>query len=103
MLVSLRGYLAVPGFVASCIQFRLFIMHHIGKLISDELMRQERTPAWLASKIGCDRTNAYKILKRARIDTVLLERISKALNHDFFLDLSHHTSHCDKTATDCGY
>lgn len=78
-------------------------MHHIGKLISDELVRQERTPAWLASKIGCDRTNAYKILKRASIDTFLLERISKALNHDFFLDLSHHTSDCDKTATNCGH
>ena len=63
-------------------------MQDIGKLISDELIRQERTPAWLASKLGCDRTNAYKILKRSSIDTSLLARISIVLKHDFFLDLS---------------
>ena len=76
-------------------------MQDIGKLISDELIRQERTPAWLASKLGCDRTNAYKILKRSSIDTSLLARISIVLKHDFFLDLSvsmlkrdNHTTHC---------
>lgn len=74
-------------------------MQDIGKLISDELIRQERTPAWLASKLGCDRTNAYKILKRSSIDTALLARISMVLKHDFFLDLSASIPQCDNLAT----
>lgn len=48
----------------------------------------ERTPGWLAKKINCDRTNIYKIFQRPSIDTELLARISKALDYDFFLDLS---------------
>lgn len=76
-------------------------MQDIGKLISDELIRQERTPAWLASKLGCDRTNAYKILKRSSIDTALLARICVVLKHDFFLDLSAAMSQCDNLATHC--
>lgn len=76
-------------------------MQDIGKLISDELIRQERTPAWLASKLGCDRTNAYKILKRSSIDTSLLARISIVLKHDFFLDLSVSMLKRDNHATNC--
>lgn len=76
-------------------------MQDIGKLISDELIRQERTPAWLASKLGCDRTNAYKILKRSSIDTALLARISMALKHDFFLDLYASIPQRDNLATNC--
>lgn len=76
-------------------------MQDIGKLISDELIRQERTPAWLASKLGCDRTNAYKILKRSSIDTSLLARISIVLKHDFFLDLSISMLKRDNHTTNC--
>ncbi|MGN0233519.1 MAG: XRE family transcriptional regulator [Bacteroidaceae bacterium] len=79
----------------------LLFMQDIGKLISNELIRQERTPAWLANKLGCDRTNAYKILKRSSIDTALLARICMILKHDFFLDLSASTPHCDNMATNC--
>ena len=43
---------------------------------------------WLAKKNNCDRTNIYKIFQRPSIDTALLSRISKALEHDFFVDLS---------------
>lgn len=71
-------------------------MQHIGQLISEELTRQERTPAWL----GCDRTNAYKILKRSSIDTALLMRICRVLRHDFFLDLSASARSCDNPATE---
>ncbi|MGM9620434.1 MAG: XRE family transcriptional regulator [Bacteroidaceae bacterium] len=78
----------------------LFFMQHIGQLISEELTRQERTPAWLACKLGCDRTNAYKILKRSSIDTALLMRICRVLRHDFFLDLSASARSCDKPATE---
>ena len=49
---------------------------------------KRRAPSWLAKKINCDRTNIYKIFQRPSIDTELLSRISKALEHDFFLDLS---------------
>ena len=63
-------------------------MQHIGQLIKAELERQERTPAWLARKINCDRTNIHKIFHRESIDTSLLERISRALGHNFFADLA---------------
>lgn len=57
---------------------------HIGKLIKEELERQERTVSWFARKLYCDRSNVYKLFKRPTIDTELLLRISIILNHDFF-------------------
>ena len=57
---------------------------HIGQLIADELCKQERSRAWLAKKINCERSNIYDIVKRESIDTQLLMKISVALNHDFF-------------------
>ena len=57
---------------------------HIGKLIKEELERQERTVSWFARKLYCDRSNIYKLFKRATIDTELLVRISNILQHDFF-------------------
>lgn len=63
-------------------------MIHIGQLIEEELRRQERTPAWLARKINCGRTNIYYIFSQQSINTDLLLRVSKALHHDFFRDLS---------------
>lgn len=61
---------------------------HIGKLIQEELLRQERTPAWLARKINCERTNIYYIFSQKSINTDLLRRISSALHRDFFHDYS---------------
>ena len=76
-------------------------MIHIGQLIKTELELQERTPAWLAKKINCDRTNIYRIFNRSSIDTELLSRISIALNRNFFAELSEqHDGRCDKLATD---
>ena len=57
---------------------------HIGRIIHEELKRQERTPAWLAKKINCDRTNIYHIIVRKSIDTALLMKISVALQVNFF-------------------
>ena len=69
---------------------------HIGKLIKEELERQERTVSWFARKLYCDRSNVYKLFKRPTIDTELLLRISIILNHDFFGEymarFSHHTT-----------
>lgn len=60
------------------------IMIHIGKIIEAEMKRQERTPAWLARKINCVRTQIYYIYKQESINTDTLLRISKALNFNFF-------------------
>ena len=63
-------------------------MAHVGQLIKQEMDRQERKPKWLADKIVCDRTNVYNIYRQASINTALLQRISLALNHNFFADLA---------------
>ncbi|MCM1037602.1 MAG: XRE family transcriptional regulator [Bacteroides sp.] len=59
-------------------------MIHIGQIIRREMLRQERTPAWLARKICCERTNVYYIFSQPSIDTERLRRISVALGRDFF-------------------
>ncbi len=63
-------------------------MIHIGRKIEETLRLQERTVAWFARKLYCNRQNVYDIFKRESIDTALLRRISAALGHDFFKDLS---------------
>jgi len=59
-------------------------MLYIGQLIKEELKRQERTPAWLARKINCERSNIYYIFTLRSINTDLLRQISLALGKDFF-------------------
>lgn len=59
-------------------------MIHIGRLIEQELRRQERTPTWLARKINCERPNVYYIFSQPSINTEMLVRISRALRTDFF-------------------
>ena len=61
---------------------------HIGKMVAAELDRQGRKVEWLARQIPCDKSNAYKMLKRPDMDLSLLFRISRILDHDFFADLS---------------
>lgn len=56
----------------------------IGKIIEEELRRQERTVTWLSRKIHCDRRNIYDIFSRTSIDTTLLYKLSIALHKDFF-------------------
>lgn len=56
----------------------------IGRLIEEELHRQERSVAWFARQLNYTRTNVYKIFHRSRIDTELLERISNILHRNFF-------------------
>lgn len=60
----------------------------IGEIIRAELAKQERSVAWFARHLACDRTNIYKIFAKDSIDTALLIRISIILNHDFFADIS---------------
>lgn len=56
----------------------------IGKIIKEELYRQERSIAWFSRKLNCSRSNVYKIFERTTIDTELLVRISRILNRNFF-------------------
>ena len=56
----------------------------IGKLIEEEVRRQERTVTWLSRKIHCDRRNIYDIFTRSTIDTGLLYKLSLVLHKDFF-------------------
>ncbi|MGM9817607.1 MAG: XRE family transcriptional regulator [Paludibacteraceae bacterium] len=57
---------------------------HIGNEIRCELLRQERSVAWLARQLGYDRSNFYRVLRAPSIDTALLLRISHLLQRDFF-------------------
>lgn len=68
--------------------FSSFDIVHIGKLIQEELKRQERTPAWLARKIHCERTNIYYIFSLQSINTEMLRQICRALGRDFFAEYS---------------
>jgi hypothetical protein len=57
---------------------------HIGKKIK-EVWRQSRLKGTeFASAINKDRQVIYDIFKRETIDTGLLQKISKVLDHDFF-------------------
>lgn len=68
--------------------YNVSAMMHIGNKIEEELRRQERSVAWFARKLYCNRQNVYDIFRRESIDTSLLRRISGILSHDFFKDLS---------------
>lgn len=61
---------------------------HIGEHIKDVMKQQHITVTDLAAKIGTTRTNMHKIFHKENIDIQLLEKISQALHHDFFKDLS---------------
>ncbi|MCD7969316.1 MAG: hypothetical protein LUF87_03065 [Alistipes sp.] len=61
---------------------------HTGRLIRQTLTRQGRTVTWFASRLCCTRPNVYKIFRKQHIDTGLLWRICRILDHDFFRDLS---------------
>lgn len=61
---------------------------HVGSLIRAELSRQQQTVAWLAEQLGIQRTNCYRILGAQSIHTAMLERLSIAMQHDFFADCS---------------
>ena len=57
---------------------------HIGSLIKQKLKEQQRSYAWLANMIGCDRSNLRKQLENPHFHTDILCRISIVLNYNFF-------------------
>ncbi len=72
---------------------------HIGKIIEEELRRQERTVTWLSRQIHCDRRNIYDIFSRTSIDTDLLYKLSIALHKDFFACFSTNLHLCDSSSS----
>ena len=61
---------------------------HVGSLVRAELSRQHQTVSWLANELGIQRTNCYRILSAQSVHTIMLERLSIAMGHDFFADYS---------------
>jgi len=61
---------------------------HLGKLIKAELEQQGRTAVWLANQVNCTPENIYKVFTAQWITLPLLFKISKALERDFFRELS---------------
>lgn len=60
----------------------------IGSLIKAEVEKQGLSAVEFGELICCERQNVYKIFARTHMDSLQLARISRALNHDFFADIS---------------
>ena len=75
-------------------------MIHIGKLIEEELHRQERSVTWFANKLYLRPEPIHiKIFKRQSIDTELLLRISQVLHVNFFEYYSRECQNREKQST----
>ena len=61
---------------------------HIGQHIKEVMRQQGVTATQLAKDICCARPHIHRIFHKDNIDVALLERISTALDYDFFHDLS---------------
>lgn len=59
-------------------------MVHIGQKIKKALEESKYSVTDFATKINKSRTVVYNIFERDTIDTGLLHKISKVLDHDFF-------------------
>ena len=59
----------------------------IGKLIENEVRRQQWSITKFADAICCQRSNIYDIFKRNNIDILLLARICKVLKYNYFQDI----------------
>ncbi len=57
---------------------------HIGRLIKEELARQERTVAWLARKLHCSRQNVYHLFDCQWVNLEILSRLCDILDCNFF-------------------
>lgn len=60
----------------------------IGQLIREEVERQGLSAKKFGEMIYCERANVYKIYERSSLDTAQLGLISRALNHNFFVDIA---------------
>lgn len=67
----------------------------IGKLIEDEVRRQQLTITEFSDKICCSRKNVYDIFKKSSIHLDQLATISKVLNRNFFEEIARDPSLID--------
>lgn len=58
---------------------------HIGQIIRNAVKSKKMTVTSFASSINCTTRNVYKIFDKESVDTALLEKISRALNQNFFV------------------
>jgi transcriptional regulator with XRE-family HTH domain len=61
---------------------------HIGQHIKQVMREKNITATQLAKDICCTRPHIHKTFRKDNLDISLLLHISKALQHDFFKDLS---------------
>ncbi len=57
---------------------------HLGLIIKEVYQKSPLTVGQFAKAVGCNRTNIYSIFERESLDTALLVRISRVLQHNFF-------------------
>lgn len=56
----------------------------IGAIIKEKLRESNHSVVWLAERLGCSRTNIYKMFNKHTIDVNELLKISRVLGFDFF-------------------
>ena len=61
---------------------------HVGHIIKAVFDEQGRKVNWFARQMHCNRTNVYKIFEKPHLNSETIQRASKVLEHDFFLDIS---------------
>lgn len=63
---------------------------HVGEMVRKVFEAKPRcfTVVRLARMLNCDRSNVYDIFNRVSMDTSMLLRLSVALRHDFFAEIS---------------
>ena len=64
------------------------IFVHVGEKVAIEMRNKKIRKSDFAKKVGTDRRNLYRILKKNSLETDLLYRYSKELKHNFFRDLA---------------
>ncbi len=69
-------------------KLKMFVMLHIGNRIKEVMKQNDKDIRYLSGEIGSELSNTYRILKKENMDILLLKRISKALEYNFFTDLS---------------
>lgn len=60
----------------------------VGKLIEEEVRKQQIPITQFAEMICCNRNNVYDIFKRNKMDILQLKQISKVLKRNFFKELA---------------
>lgn len=64
------------------------IFVHVGEKVAIEMRNKKIRKSEFAKKVGTDRRNLYRILRKHSLETDLLYRYSKELKHNFFRDLA---------------